>query len=438
VFGVLIQSTSSSTNKANYFKVENNVFEGGGIQLDLNGGIHPNIINNEFLGTSQTSIHLNGFSDPVIKQNKIAGIKFNLSGITLAGALEMHDCSGNIVIEKNIFLPENDQVAVRIISTDGSNEDPAIIANNFISSLQIGSSNDLKVCNNNFFSEYDQCLLSFSSVSAISVLNNAFLSAGAGNLICSFDEELTGIISDYNAFYSTNPEPIRTGFTSYPLTYWIDNLGYDQNSIFTNIDYTGPTDLHIQNSLGLLDSGTPLPYIQDDIDGDMRSDSSPDIGADEFDLDSLTYRDIAMVAILSPDTNSCEPNDSLIIQIRNKSFIPIESFEVQYNTFNSPTDTLFFNQTISPLDTVILNLGYYNFAPSTGYEFTFNLDMPNNLSDNYINDNNVHTKYSYFEGVSIFKDKNPYCSSETELYLKNFNYSTGSKIIVSEIENYGI
>jgi trimeric autotransporter adhesin len=68
------------------------------------------------------------------------------------------------------------------------------------------------------------------------------------------------------------------------LAAWQTATGKESNSKNVSPVFVSPTDLHLVNtSNGALENlGTPIAGITDDIDGDTRSATTPDMGADEF------------------------------------------------------------------------------------------------------------------------------------------------------------
>ena len=67
------------------------------------------------------------------------------------------------------------------------------------------------------------------------------------------------------------------------LTAWQIASGMDANSVSGNPGYTSFDDLHVLESQGLLDAkALYFASVPDDIDGDTRNATTPDIGADEY------------------------------------------------------------------------------------------------------------------------------------------------------------
>ena len=93
---------------------------------------------------------------------------------------------------------------------------------------------------------------------------------------------------DYNDFFA-NGTGSSFGYYQGPgaisdLTTWQSTTGQDANSLSGDPGFVGNDDLHIQSSFNLLDGkGLYFASVPDDIDGDTRNTSTPDIGADEYD-----------------------------------------------------------------------------------------------------------------------------------------------------------
>jgi hypothetical protein len=140
---------------------------------------------------------------------------------------------------------------------------------------------------------------------------NGFYEAGTStvvllkNNIFRIDESTTAcwainhyqgtLTSDYNCVYSSGPGALynmgRDGSTNYAtLALWQGATSRDLNSIEGDPLFVNATDLHIDTRYYLVDSaGTPIAGITDDIDGDLRDATYPDIGADEYTRTPLEH-----------------------------------------------------------------------------------------------------------------------------------------------------
>ncbi len=96
---------------------------------------------------------------------------------------------------------------------------------------------------------------------------------------------------DYNDYYVTGFDNNYIGaYINFggdpPLPYLADWRSFtlqDAHSLNVNPYFISNTNLHIKPiSVKINNAGTPLAEVTDDIDGDLRSATKPDIGADEF------------------------------------------------------------------------------------------------------------------------------------------------------------
>lgn len=156
------------------------------------------------------------------------------------------------------------------------------------------------------------------------------------------------LTSDNNCVYSSGGARYlmgRDGTGFYPnLAAWQVGLGRDLNSLDSNPGYVSGTDLHIQETVQVVDgAAVPIDGIAMDIDGDAR-DVTPDIGADEYDFLSIAH-DYAV-------------NRFIDMPGQYQSGIPQTTLaEVQNNGSTAETDVpvvLYYNNT--PLDTVLMSL----------------------------------------------------------------------------------
>ncbi len=87
---------------------------------------------------------------------------------------------------------------------------------------------------------------------------------------------------DYNNLYTTGPILAYYDIANTAtMADWQLASGYDGNGLNVNPGYYSDFDLHVCSD-SLNNAGTPLAMITDDIDGQARNASTPDIGADEF------------------------------------------------------------------------------------------------------------------------------------------------------------
>jgi hypothetical protein len=89
--------------------------------------------------------------------------------------------------------------------------------------------------------------------------------------------------SNHNDLFSTGPVLALFGSFSYnDLAALQAGTGQEQNSISADPLFVDNFDLHLQNRSPLNGIGIPIAAVTTDIDGQGRSTTTPDIGADEF------------------------------------------------------------------------------------------------------------------------------------------------------------
>ena len=94
--------------------------------------------------------------------------------------------------------------------------------------------------------------------------------------------------SDNNLFYSSNTASFEYAGTTMNDSVWRSTTSQDANSVWGDPMFNNPlTDLHVMGP-GADNSGTPLGLMTD-IDGDTRSTTTPDIGADEYTYTPMCF-----------------------------------------------------------------------------------------------------------------------------------------------------
>lgn len=87
---------------------------------------------------------------------------------------------------------------------------------------------------------------------------------------------------NYNDYYTTGTTLGFLGGARANLAAWQAATGADANSVSAIPQFTSSTNLHLLGSSTLNNLGTPIAGIVTDIDAQIRSATTPDIGADEF------------------------------------------------------------------------------------------------------------------------------------------------------------
>ena len=140
------------------------------------------------------------------------------------------------------------------------------------------------------------CLYFSTAATNVDVRNNIFSNTRIGgtspkNYTVYSPNTTTFTNIDNNDYWSTGSVLGYFGADIATLNDWQTATGQDVNSISDDPHYLSTTNLHIDPSFGTVcNIGTLIATVTTDIDGDVRSATAPDIGADEYDCGSSTFQ----------------------------------------------------------------------------------------------------------------------------------------------------
>jgi hypothetical protein len=214
----------------------------------------------------------------------------------------------------------------------------------------------------NSFNIYGSSSTGFNVEGAVSsnvrFINNLIVNSGGHYAINLNPNTTTSLIScDYNNLYSSG----TSNFASYNgnsvsnFNNWKSTSSYDANSVSFNTSFVSNTDLHVlSNNIAQKGSfSLNSPFLNSDIDGEIRNPLIPDIGADEFSLADLELSNPNI------DTLECDGNrKNLSVEIKNLGTTDFTS-----NVFVS------FKYGNDPVETEALN--YSSLSPGASISHTF-------------------------------------------------------------------
>ena len=319
----------------NFINVKQGVYINGGSTLTTNIVIHQNDLGAE--NNTETIIqpaylsNVNGFN---YTENLVYNLYRNTSasGLRASGLLIANNTSNGQIRRnsmRDLVRTEEgtDSEAFAGITLESTNTNSNItIANNFILNVSAGGNsgssnngfgiyiksgggyklyhNTVKLQTNQTTTvrNYSACLYIESGVTALDVRNNIFVNNQSNTATERFaiavinPNASTFSNLNYNNYFSTkfigNYGPnITNGGNPYAqttLSGWQSASGKDANSINVLPAFVSATDLHIdqyneQNAaLSNLGTGAINADVPQDIDGQIRNTTAPDMGADEF------------------------------------------------------------------------------------------------------------------------------------------------------------
>jgi hypothetical protein len=134
-------------------------------------------------------------------------------------------------------------------------------------------------------------------------MNNIFANTGSGYAVYVTNPSAINT-SDYNSLFSQGSNLGLWDNTDYTdLAGYQSASSHEANSVSVNPGYYSETDLHVTTA-ALDNLGMALAGVTEDIDGQLRDATTPDIGADEFDGSNTAPILLNSIADYSFDENS--------------------------------------------------------------------------------------------------------------------------------------
>jgi len=232
-------------------------------------------------------------------------------GVLISGSSTAASKIAKVTITNNKIVSYGSSTSYGIATSyvNATTADPSVISNNMISCLAGSTATvygfyPLHVANMNFdhntihvvggsatagrgvYINRSTSTTAFA-VSGLNIRNNIVSNTGLGYAVeiasTANTAAMIGAMSN-NAYQGNAVNPFRAGTvaTNYTtLADWQTATTKDAGSAFGTIVFYNNADLHVQNALAN-NIGTPLASITTDIDGQTRSATTPDAGADEY------------------------------------------------------------------------------------------------------------------------------------------------------------
>ncbi len=404
----LVYSASGSSNVDTMSVYDGNIFEGGSYAMYIYGGStyyedSTQIINNQFINQYSRGIQMYYQEGPIISGNT-----FTSSNYSLYYGIYAYYCTNNMRITNNrIYLNNgpNQAYGLYLYNSSGTLGNEVLIANNMIVIGSTYSAIGVYIYNCNYQHIYHNSIDMIVSdidwnvrtlnlqgtIANLDIKNNIFANSGGGLTIVGFIS--SGITSDYNVLHTTGNYIAAwgspTAYVQQTLSAYQNASNQDNNSVATNPGFFASDNLHTQ-SPSINNMCLPVLGVIDDIDGESRSSSTPDPGADEY---SIYPYDAGITGITAPGAASCglSSAEDVTVAIKNYGSNSISNFSVSYIADGGSVVTETYSGSISPYST-----SSYTFATKA------NLSAP---GDHSITAFTGHSSDGYHPNDSLFDYK---------------------------------
>jgi len=268
-------------------------------------------------------------------------------------------------------------------------------------------------------------IVTVSSVTGMDVRNNIFANSTQG--LSGSKHYAVYVVSgttfseiNYNNYFVSGPHGILgyNGTDLSTLQAWRTFTGKDLNSLNVNPAFVSPNNLHTF-STSINDMGTPIAGIVDDIEGTIRSTTTPDIGA--FEFDPLDW-DMSVVEVVSP-VNYCyiTGNEIIAVKVKNTGLNTVTSFNVSYTINNGTPVTEPFTGSLATDSTITFTFATTaDLSANVPYTISFEVDL---TGDQYaMNDTMsvyLRTKYNLATNYAMGFEANEDMSGWKSIDLNN-------------------
>ncbi|MEX0966024.1 MAG: CARDB domain-containing protein [Bacteroidia bacterium] len=418
------------SGRAKNVVIENNYFENGNYGVLAEGyntsnpetglKIEDNIFDDQF----RYGLYLSFQASPSIQGNQMHTAR----GYQGHYNIYIYYASGTPVIAANRIDNESGNIGIYLYAFSGNFSNRMRLVNNFISVAGSSYPRALLISNCNYVNIYFNSLNIYGTDSlnsrALEVTSSSSIYAQNNNLVNSagayavYASSNVFSVSDYNNIYSTGSSLAyyNSGNVG-DLASWQSATGKDANSLSIDPFYVSATNLHARQT-GLNEMATTISGITTDVDGDLRSTSTPDIGADEFNPVS---KDVGIASVINPVTGCGHSSaEKVTVRIKNYGFQPQTNFDVTYIKDNGTPITQ--------------SIGTDTIQPGESFDFTFNttVDIGSQTTYNFIfytslTNDSIPANDTLKQAVTNYAPFNPSVIADTSVCYGNTVrlYATG-------------
>ena len=328
----VIYDFSGVDNQSEHITIEDNTIEGGSYGIYFYGASTTNlqddlvIRNNTIDDFYYMGIYTYNSSNVEISDNTLE----DNTSYTSPYGIRINYTDSSSVYNNDITLNgTSTPYGIYIFNCDGSAADPVLVYNNFVSIANpniTGSPTGLyayRGMNNKIYyntvvlqsggTASEALYLDYLTTNSVEVLNNSLVNYGNG--YATYVSNNVGVDSmDYNNLYSSGTNIAYWSGARTSLAALRAISGKETNGV--NVDPNYPSASQLRSyAVGLNDKATPVSAVTTDFEGQSRSSTTPDIGADEY---TPPAKDIAVTSILTDDISSCgQTTQTLSVIIQN-------------------------------------------------------------------------------------------------------------------------
>lgn len=386
---------SSNNFPANYITIKNCLFYSGYEAIRISssvGTVSHNVVidNNIFIDQKDYAVYLTYTGNLAVKKNRFTRQAVG-SG---AASLHIQFAPGQISVTENYFNVTGIPTAI-YINNQGTPAIRSVIANNMISMSAASSARGL------YMGGCIHTLVAYNSIALASnvsgtgmdftngenneVYNNSVSASGLNGIALSVQYNPTDVF-DYNNYYTGNKLPFYDFIEKRKdIDEWRVFNGQDMHSHVGDPMYISATDLHTNLGFNLLDNAKSLSLITKDIDGDVRSLTTPDIGADEFSA-PLAPVDAGVYEVVY-NGDVCSGIHPVKVVLRNYGTNVLSSATIHWTVNGILQPQFTYAGSLASLQKDTVTIGNYNLSEPDSFTIVAWTSDPNNTVDGYaIND----------------------------------------------------